>query len=53
MCHGVAVLEKIMETISFDAPDMSPGSVITVDEKLVTDKLEPLTRKDDLTKFIL
>lgn len=47
------VLEKIMETISFEAPEMAPGSVVTVDEKLVTDKLMPLTRKDDLSKFIL
>jgi ATP-dependent HslUV protease ATP-binding subunit HslU len=47
------VLEKIMETISFEAPDMTPGSVVTVDEKLVTDKLMPLTRKDDIRKFIL
>lgn len=42
-----------METISFEAPDMADGSVVTVDKDLVLNKLTPMTKKDDLSKFIL
>jgi ATP-dependent HslUV protease ATP-binding subunit HslU len=47
------VIERIMEDISFGAPDMPPGSSITVDRDLVRAKLLPLLEKQDLSRFIL
>lgn len=47
------VLEKIMEDISYQAPDMETGTVITVDEALVESKIQPMLKKSDLSKFIL
>jgi len=45
------VLEKLLEDISFSAPDME-GSVI-VDATYVKKKLEPIMQKEDLTRYIL
>ena len=47
------VIERVMEDISFDAPDMARGAVVTVDRDLVRAKLLPLLEKQDLSKFIL
>jgi ATP-dependent protease HslVU (ClpYQ) ATPase subunit len=48
-----AVLEKIMEDISFTAPDMDEGTVVTIDEDTVVKKIGPMLKKDDLSRFIL
>lgn len=42
-----------MEDISYQAPDMDSGTVITVDEALVEAKIQPMLKKSDLSKFIL
>ncbi len=42
-----------MEDISFQAPDLEQGTVITVDEALVESKIAPMLKKSDLSKFIL
>ena len=47
------VIERVMEDISFDAPDMAKGCTVTVDRDLVRAKLLPLLEKQDLSKFIL
>mmetsp|Transcript_7804 Transcript_7804/g.24497 ORF Transcript_7804/g.24497 Transcript_7804/m.24497 type:complete len:466 (+) Transcript_7804:19-1416(+) len=47
------VIERIMEVISFDAPEMEPGTTISVTAKMVEERLSPLLRKGDLSKFIL
>lgn len=47
------VIERIMEDISFTAPDMGPGTAMTVDKDLVNKKLAPLLTRTDLSKFIL
>lgn len=47
------VIERIMEDVSFAAPDMQRGAAVTVDAALVTAKLAPLLTRTDLSKFIL
>jgi len=46
------VLERLLEEISFTAPDRD-GEEITIDEVLVRERLEELTKDTDLSKFIL
>jgi len=46
------VMEKMLETVSFDAPDL-PATPITVDEKFVRERLEDLVQDEDLSRFIL
>jgi ATP-dependent HslUV protease ATP-binding subunit HslU len=46
------VMEKMLEEVSFDAPDL--GRVpITIDEKFVRERLEELVQDEDLSRFIL
>ncbi|MCT7869124.1 MAG: peptidase, partial [Lactobacillus iners] len=46
------ILEKLLEDILFDGPDMSEGE-ITVTEQYVDKKLGDIITNKDLTKFIL
>jgi ATP-dependent HslUV protease ATP-binding subunit HslU len=46
------VMEKMLEEVSFDAPDL-PATTITVDEKFVRERLEDLVQDEDLSRFIL
>lgn len=46
------VLEKLLEEISFDAPDKS-GESYSIDAKYVEDKVAELAKNQDLSKFIL
>jgi ATP-dependent HslUV protease ATP-binding subunit HslU len=46
------VMEKMLEAVSFDAPDL-PSTTITVDEKFVRERLEDLVQDEDLSRFIL
>ena len=46
------VMEKMLEEVSFDAPDL--GQVpITIDEEFVRERLEELVQDEDLSRFIL
>ena len=47
------VLERLLDEISFTAPDMPPGSEVTITAQLVQDRVAGLTAKADLAKFIL
>ncbi len=48
------MLEKILEDVSFGAPEMKAGSEVTVDTKYVDDHLgDIVSSKTDLSKFIL
>ena len=47
------VIEKIMEDISFNAPDLAGKQKVVVDRALVRQKLLPMLEKTDLSKFIL
>jgi ATP-dependent HslUV protease ATP-binding subunit HslU len=46
------VMEKLLEHLSFDAPDLS-GARQVIDEPFVRERLEPLVRDEDLSRFIL
>ncbi|MEP4378069.1 MAG: ATP-dependent protease ATPase subunit HslU [Alphaproteobacteria bacterium] len=46
------VLERLLDEISFSAPDRD-GEEIEIDEAMVRDRLEELTKNADLSKFIL
>lgn len=46
------IIEKLMEDISFKAPDLS-GQTITIDSAQVRDKVSDLAHNADLSKFIL
>ncbi|MBE0466330.1 MAG: ATP-dependent protease ATPase subunit HslU [Candidatus Desulforudis sp.] len=46
------VLERLLETISFEAPDLEEDSVF-IDEDYVRDKLGELVRREDLSRYIL
>jgi len=47
------VLERIMETISFDAAEMEDGTAVTVTKETVTERLQSVTKKMDVSRYIL
>lgn len=47
------VLERLLEEISFKAPDYPPETTITVTADLVKERVETLAKKTDLARFIL
>lgn len=46
------VLEKLLEEISFDAPDLD-NKQLTIDEDYVQGKLKDITENEDLSRYIL
>ncbi|MBM4030985.1 MAG: ATP-dependent protease ATPase subunit HslU [Planctomycetes bacterium] len=46
------VLEKLVEDISFDAPDL-PARKVTLDGAAVREKLKPIVADEDLSRYIL
>jgi ATP-dependent HslUV protease ATP-binding subunit HslU len=46
------VLEKVVESVSFDAPDL-PRKEVVIDAGYVREKLMPLLQREDVSKFIL
>ncbi len=46
------VMEKLLEQISFDAPDL-PGKELTIDAVYVRARLSDITRDQDLSRYIL
>jgi ATP-dependent HslUV protease ATP-binding subunit HslU len=46
------ILEKVFESISFDAPDMA-GKRVTVDAGYVRERLGDIVKDEDLSRFIL
>lgn len=46
------IMEKLMENISFDAPNMT-GKKVKIDLKFVQDNLQEISEDNDLSKFIL
>ena len=47
------VMEKLLEEISFTASDQHPGTTIQIDRAYVHDRVAPLAKNADLSKFIL
>jgi len=46
------VMEKMLEQVSFDAPDLTSEPIV-IDEKFVRERLEDLVQDEDLSRFIL
>jgi ATP-dependent HslUV protease ATP-binding subunit HslU len=46
------ILEKVFESISFDAPDL-PQKRVTVDAAYVRERLDEVVKDEDLSRFIL
>lgn len=48
------IMEKLLEDISFDAPDLKDSAKkINIDAKYVREKLKPIIKDQDLTRYIL
>ena len=47
------VMERIMEELSFQAAEESPGAEMTVSKDLVESRLSEVTKKTDMSKYIL
>ena len=47
------VIERIMEDISFEAPDRAPGTRFVVDSEYVQSKIKDFTKNADMRKYIL
>jgi ATP-dependent HslUV protease ATP-binding subunit HslU len=46
------VMEKMLEEVSFDAPDLDP-TTITIDAEFVRGRLDELVQDEDLSRYIL
>ncbi|NOY64132.1 MAG: ATP-dependent protease ATPase subunit HslU [Nitrospirae bacterium] len=46
------VLERLLEEISFEAPDMK-GAEVTIDRRYVQEKLSDIVKDEDLSRYIL
>jgi ATP-dependent HslUV protease ATP-binding subunit HslU len=46
------IMERMLEEVSFEAPDMKTGRVV-IDKAYVTERLDELSQDEDLSKFIL
>jgi len=47
------VLERIMGSISFDAAEMEAGTTVTVTKQTVEDRMQSVTKKMDVSRYIL
>jgi ATP-dependent HslUV protease ATP-binding subunit HslU len=47
------IMEKVLEDISFTAPEQPRGHVVTVTRALVREKIAGIVKDENLTKFIL
>lgn len=47
------VVERIVEELSFEAPEMEQGSVITVTKEIVKERVSDMLVDSDLSRFIL
>lgn len=46
------IMEKMLDEISFHAPEMR-GQEVTIDAKYVRDRLDPILKDEDLSRYIL
>ena len=47
------VIERIVEKLSFDAPDMPEGEVVKIGKKEVSDRVSDMLVESDLSRYIL
>jgi ATP-dependent HslUV protease ATP-binding subunit HslU len=45
-------MEKLLEEVSFEAPDMK-GVTVTVTPEMVRERLQEIVKSEDLSRFIL
>ena len=46
------ILERVVEEVSFDGPDRADKRVV-IDRAFVSDRLSPILKKEDLSRYIL
>ena len=46
------VMEKLLEEVSFEAPDMY-GVTVTVTPQMVRERLQDIAKSEDLSRYIL
>jgi ATP-dependent HslUV protease ATP-binding subunit HslU len=46
------ILEKLLDEVSFDAPEM-PGREVRIDAAYVTERLDAILKNEDLSRYIL
>jgi ATP-dependent HslUV protease ATP-binding subunit HslU len=46
------VLERLVEELSFNAPELT-GQTVPIDAKYVHERLDPIVRNEDLSRYIL
>lgn len=49
----ITVIEKVLEQVSFDAPEMEPNTEVVIDAKVVKERISDLLGSEDIRKFIL
>ena len=47
------IMERLLEEISFAAPDMASKDTVTIDAAYVRERLEGIVKNEDLSKYIL
>lgn len=47
------IIEKLLEDLLFDAPNMADGEAVIIDRKYVSDKLKSIVLNEDLSRYIL
>jgi ATP-dependent HslUV protease ATP-binding subunit HslU len=47
------VIQRICDELSFSAADEAPGTAVTIDRKYVLEKVTPLLKTADLSKYVL
>jgi len=46
------ILERLLDNVSFSAPEMR-GQHVTIDAQYVRDRLMPILKNEDLSRYIL
>jgi len=47
------IMERVLEDLSFSAPELASGDVVTIDAAYVRERLEDIVKNEDLSKYIL
>ena len=47
------IIERLVDDLSFDAPDQPAGTKVVITQQTVQSKVESLLQQTDLTRFLL
>lgn len=53
VADDMPVMERVLDDVSFSAPDQPPGYTVVIDGKFVDTHVGDLAKNADLSKFIL